>query len=220
MLEISLILKGFFIGASMLVPGVSGGTMAMILGIYDRLVSSISSFFKHKKESFFFLLQFVLGAGAAFLLLSGFMAALTERFPEQTAFFVLGAILGGIPVIWKASTIRRPSVSNFLWLAAGILMVVALSFLPKNLFDGGEASLLGFVIQFIAGIKGIGACSAPQKAASCVKWGIIIAILAIISIIIGLVGGGQFSITSLVLNLLLPGLYVYGAVQVKNSITA
>ena len=62
MLEISLILKGFFIGASMLVPGVSGGTMAMILGIYDRLVSSISSFFKHKKESFFFLLQFVLGA--------------------------------------------------------------------------------------------------------------------------------------------------------------
>ncbi len=154
MLEISLILKGFFIGASMLVPGVSGGTMAMILGIYDRLVSSISSFFKHKKESFFFLLQFVLGAGAAFLLLSGFMAALTERFPEQTAFFVLGAILGGIPVIWKASTIRRPSVSNFLWLAAGILMVVALSFLPKNLFDGGEASLLGFMIQFIAGILG------------------------------------------------------------------
>ena len=58
------------------------------------------------------------------------------------------------------------------------------------------------VIQFIAGIKGIGACSDSQKAASCIKWGIIIAIL------------------TLVLNLLLPGLYVYGAVQVKNSITA
>ena len=75
-------------------------------------------------------------------------------------------------------------------------------------------------IQFIAGIKGIGACSDSQKAASCIKWGIIIAILTIISMIIGLVGGGTFSITSLVLNLLLPGLYVYGDVQVKNSITA
>lgn len=75
------------------------------------------------------------------------------------------------------------------------------------------------VIQFIAGIKGIGACSAPQKAASCVKWGIIIAILPIISIIIGLVGGGQFSITSLVLNLLLPGLYVYGAMQMKGAVS-
>ena len=73
------------------------------------------------------------------------------------------------------------------------------------------------VIQFIAGIKGIGACSAPQKAASCVKWGIIIAILAIISIIIGLVGGGKFNITSLILNLLVPGLYIYGAVQMKND---
>ena len=51
------------------------------------------------------------------------------------------------------------------------------------------------VIQFIAGIKGIGACSDSQKAASCIKWGIIIAILTIISMIIGLVGGGSFSIT-------------------------
>ena len=74
------------------------------------------------------------------------------------------------------------------------------------------------IIQFIAGIKGIGACSDPQKAASCIKWGIVIAILAIISIIIGIVGGGKFSITSLVLNLLLPGLYIYGAMQMKNAI--
>ena len=74
------------------------------------------------------------------------------------------------------------------------------------------------VIQFIAGIKGIGACNAPQKAASCIKWGIIIAILTIISIVIGIVGGGEFSITSLVLNLLLPGLYVYGAMQMKGAV--
>ena len=63
------------------------------------------------------------------------------------------------------------------------------------------------VIQFIAGIKGVGACSDSQKAASCIKWGIII------------VGGGTFSITSLVLNLLLPGLYVYGAMQMKGAVS-
>ena len=74
------------------------------------------------------------------------------------------------------------------------------------------------VIQFIAGIKGISACSDPQKAASCIKWGIIIAILTI-TMIIGLVGGGTFCITSLVLNLLLPGLYVYGAMQMKGAVS-
>ena len=72
------------------------------------------------------------------------------------------------------------------------------------------------IIQFIAGIKGIGACSAPHKAASCIKWGVIIALLSIISIVIGIVAGGEFSITSIVLNLLLPGLCVYSAIQMKG----
>ena len=70
-------------------------------------------------------------------------------------------------------------------------------------------------VHATTGIKGVGACNAPQKAASCVKWGIVIAVLTVISIVLGLVGGGEFSITNLVLNLLLPGLYVYVALQVK-----
>lgn len=73
------------------------------------------------------------------------------------------------------------------------------------------------VIQLIAGIKGIGACSAPQKAASYIKWGVIIAGMSVVSMMIGFIGGGEFSLTSLILNLLLPGLYVYGAVQMKND---
>ena len=79
-------------------------------------------------------------------------------------------------------------------------------------------SILMIIGGIVAAIKGIGACNAPQKAASCIKWGIIIAILTIISIVIGIVGGGEFSITSLVLNLLLPGLYVYGAMQMKGAV--
>ena len=74
------------------------------------------------------------------------------------------------------------------------------------------------IIEFIAGIKGVGACSAPRKRLACVKWGIVIGILYIASMVIGLIGGGQFSIINLVLNLLLPGLYSYGAVQMKNNV--
>lgn len=46
---ITTVIKGICVGGTMLVPGCSGGSMAMILGIYDRLVSSVSSFMKHKK---------------------------------------------------------------------------------------------------------------------------------------------------------------------------
>ena len=59
--------------------------------------------------------------------------------------------------------------------------------------------------------------SAPQKAGSCVKWGIIIVALSIVSMVIGLIARGSFSFTSLVLNLIVPGLYIYGAIQMKNA---
>ena len=47
--------KGLVVGATMVVPGVSGGTMAIILGIYDRLISAVSSFRKNVKENVIFL---------------------------------------------------------------------------------------------------------------------------------------------------------------------
>ena len=65
-----IILKGMWIGGTMTVPGVSGGSMAMIMGVYDRLISSISSFFKEPAGSMAFLLKFVLGAGIGMVLFS------------------------------------------------------------------------------------------------------------------------------------------------------
>ena len=64
------ILKGMWIGGTMTVPGVSGGSMAMILGVYDRLISSVSSFFKNPGKSMSFLVRFVLGAGVGMVLSS------------------------------------------------------------------------------------------------------------------------------------------------------
>lgn len=46
---LKIFLKGLCVGGTMLVPGVSGGSMAMILGIYDKLITSVSSFFACKK---------------------------------------------------------------------------------------------------------------------------------------------------------------------------
>lgn len=85
------------------------------------------------------------------------------------------------------------------------------------LYTSAIIAIVASAIELIAGFKGLAACKEPQKAAACVKWGIIIAILSIVSMIVGLMAGGEFSITSLLLNLLVPGLYVYGAIQMKNA---
>ena len=58
-----IILNGFIIGSSMGVPGISGGTMAIILGIYDKLINSISHFLCDIRGNIIFLLKFIIGAG-------------------------------------------------------------------------------------------------------------------------------------------------------------
>ena len=57
----SIAVKGCIVGGTMLVPGVSGGSMAMILGIYSSLISAVSSFRQKKGQNFCFLLVFCVG---------------------------------------------------------------------------------------------------------------------------------------------------------------
>ena len=110
---------------------------------------------------------------------------------------------------------------------AGILVILGISALAA-LADSTEGMgliyassiivIVSSIIEFIAGIKGVGACSAPQKAASCIKWGIFVVILYVASVVLGLIGGSDFSIINLILNLLLPGFYIFGAVRMKGSV--
>ena len=153
-MEILTIIKGFIIGGSMLIPGVSGGTMAMILKLYRRLITSISSFMKHKKESVLFLLQFCIGAGAAWLILSRPMVALNGAFPKQMACFVVGAIVGGIPVIYRETKETKFSIWSLVFLSIGLVLVFGLAALPRNGFENSGAGLGGVMIQFLAGILG------------------------------------------------------------------
>lgn len=72
------------------------------------------------------------------------------------------------------------------------------------------------VSQLVAGIIGVVNCKKPEKAGVCMAWGIIVAVLCIAGTILNSAGGGSFSILSLVLGLVLPILYIIGAVFNKK----
>ena len=61
--NIILILKGFVLGIANIIPGVSGGTLAITLGIYEKLIETISHFKDNIKKNYKFLLFLVLGIG-------------------------------------------------------------------------------------------------------------------------------------------------------------
>lgn len=73
------------------------------------------------------------------------------------------------------------------------------------------------IVQIIAGVKGLGACSRPEKAASCIGWGIFVTGVNIGSMLVVFANEGSFSIGSLVPQVVLPGLYTYGAVRVRDN---
>lgn len=73
------------------------------------------------------------------------------------------------------------------------------------------------VAQLVAGIIGVVNCKKPEKAGVCIAWGIIVAVLCIAGTILNSAGGGSFSILSLVLGLVLPILYIIGAVFNKKE---
>ncbi len=145
--------KGLWIGGSLSVPGVSGGSMAMILGIYDRMIFSLNSLFKpnkdkkiNKLENFLFLLEAGGGAIIGLLTLYKLISFLMLTFGIQMSFFFVGTVAGGIPLIFKAAEVVKAKITDFLWIVLGIAAVVALMFLPEGLFTGGSV-----VIKILGG---------------------------------------------------------------------
>lgn len=126
--------KGLVIGATMIVPGVSGGTMAIILGIYDRLISAVSSFHKSVRKNLLFLGLFALSAGAGLFLFSAPLSWLLEHYQVPTICFFIIVVICGIPVIGKKSGISHVNIQVVWYLILGAALVVTISRIPGDFF--------------------------------------------------------------------------------------
>jgi putative membrane protein len=129
-----IMIKGICIGGTMLIPGVSGGTMAMVLGIYDKLVSSIASFMKHKKKNVSFLGIFLIGSILGMIIFARPLLLLLERYPLPMSYFFIGLVAGSIPMIFKKAAIQMISGKIVYYPAIGMAMVMLISSLPRGTF--------------------------------------------------------------------------------------
>jgi putative membrane protein len=153
------ILKGMVIGISNIIPGVSGGTMAVSLGIYDRMIFSISQLFKDWKASLKTLMPILIGAGFGIVAFTYTIEFLLSNYTLPTALAFVGMILGGIPVLWvsfKAGLKMKNEKLNAGHFIIFILMFALVAVLP--MFQGVESSFEAIAITPISMIKlfGIG----------------------------------------------------------------
>lgn len=93
------VLKGVVMGIANIIPGVSGGTMAVTMGIYDKMIGAINKIFKKFVESIKILIPIGIGMVLGIVLLSFIIEKMLADYPLQTNCVFIGLILGGFPII-------------------------------------------------------------------------------------------------------------------------
>ena len=95
------VLRGMVIGLANVIPGVSGGTMMVSMGIYDKLIWSINHLFKKFRECLKILWPYLIGMVLAIALGAVGLKAAFKNFPLPTNALFIGLILGSLPFILK-----------------------------------------------------------------------------------------------------------------------
>lgn len=148
------ILKGMVMGIANIIPGVSGGTMAVSMGIYDKLIHSVTHLFSEFKKSVRTLIPIVIGMGVGIVGLSFVIKFLFANFPIQTNLLFIGLIVGGLPMIYgkvKGQSIRAQHIVAFLVFFGIVVGMAAIGEVDK----AGkvlELNLVNILILFVIGI--------------------------------------------------------------------
>ena len=151
---------GVLMGLANLVPGVSGGTMLLAAGVYQRFIDAIAECvrFRFKPWVITTLALIILSAGLAILLLAGPVKQLViEQRWIMYALFV-GLTLGGVPIVWQQA--KPMQTQSWIGAAAGFLAMAALAIAQAtgNVAANNNDSML---FMFLAGIAGASAMILP-----------------------------------------------------------
>lgn len=148
-----LVIKGFIMGVANIIPGVSGGTLAITLGIYEKLINTISHFFKNLKDNIIYLACVGIGMVLSILLLSKGISYSLENYTLITKLFFIGLILGGVPLIYKKikNQITLSNVIIFL-ISFGIVIAMTLTNAGNNEIVLTNLNIGGYLLLFLVGM--------------------------------------------------------------------
>ncbi len=159
--------KGGAIGIANLIPGISGGTIAVVVGIYNELIESISklaNFKRIEKRSFIFLITLFLGAGVFIFLSAGLINYLIYNHFGILMFCFLGIILGSIPRIVRIHEDMKITFSRLIMLVFGIALPVLIYIYTQNRsfeLQGLTNNTFNYFVLILSGVLSGGAMLIP-----------------------------------------------------------
>ena len=137
MQHIRNLINGMLIGISSIIPGMSGGTMAVILDIFDQMIGAISNLRRTFKKSVIYLAPIGIGMVLGVLLLSGFLSGMLQSHPVEMQLFFIGVVAGSIPLVTRKA-LEEPFRRHSLLALMGTLAVMICIFFVKPDDSGVE----------------------------------------------------------------------------------
>ena len=155
------LLHGICIGVAFIIPGFSGGSVAAILGIYERLIGAIAGLGREFKKNAVALLPIALGLGIGAVSLMFPIGYMLERFPLPTVSLFVGLAIGGIPSMLERVK-GKMSSNNVIALSVPLVLAFLLCFIPAGAeVDLFSIGFLGYVMLFFVGMLGSSALVIP-----------------------------------------------------------
>lgn len=161
-------INGFCMALADSVPGVSGGTIAFILGFYDNFIGALDDLFRgnleEKKKALVYLIKLGIGWAAGFVLAAVVLSSLFESHIYAMSSLFIGFIILAIPLVIKEEKESiKGKYKNILFLILGIALVVGISLLTKTSIDVNMANpnIGTYIYTFFAGAIAICAMVLP-----------------------------------------------------------
>lgn len=153
---IKRILVGIVIGGGMILPGVSGGVLAVVFGIYEDMLEAVAKFFKNVKKNSVFLGPLLLGVAIGVLLFGKILFFVFDEYPTEAKFAFIGLILGGLPVLLneiKSKGEKKLKLIPYLisFTIAIVLFVLGRDTINIDFSSNLDNGIISFVLLFMTG---------------------------------------------------------------------
>jgi putative membrane protein len=154
---IKQLLIGVVIGGGMILPGVSGGVLAVILGIYEGMLDSLANFFKDIKKSLLFLGPLLLGIIIGVFLFGKALYFVFDKYPMEAKYTFMGLILGGIPILFREIELKGNKKVNMPVMIIAFMMAITLFVLGRDTLNVDfsaniDGDILSFILLFLTGL--------------------------------------------------------------------
>lgn len=206
---LELIIKGFIVGIAFIIPGVSGGTLAIYLGIYQKLLDSISQIFTDFKKSMTFLIPFGIGGVISVLSLAKVFALLIEWNSFIVLMFFIGLLIGGIKHIYLKAKVKSFHWPSYLsgFLSFGLLTIVVV-LKQSSAMDGVEYFDMSMTTYLL--IIGLGIISATTMIVPGISGSAVLMVFGFYTAIVSNVIGNVFDFDQIGYNIQVLILFMFG----------